>query len=71
VATNLRVYACLHGTAHSAADLHGLFAMRRIRWVPSRTFPEEGYFIDVKTQQWIEGCLLAYYLRLRRKGGRP
>ncbi len=66
---NLRIYACRHGTGHSVADLEGLFAMKRIRWVPSRTFSEEGHFIDVEAGRAIEGCLLAYYLKLRRKGG--
>jgi hypothetical protein len=71
VATNLRIYACRHGTAHSAADLEGLFAKKRIRWMPSKTFSEEGHFIDTEARRSIEGCLLAYYLELRRKGGRP
>jgi hypothetical protein len=68
---NLRIYRCRHGTGHSAADLNGLLAMKQIRWMPSRTFSEEGYFIDAGAGRAIEGCLLAYYLRLRKKGGRP
>ena len=67
--TNLRIYSCRHGTAHSAADLNGLLAMKRIRWVPNRTFSEEGYFIDVEINTVIKDCLLAYYLKLRGKKG--
>jgi hypothetical protein len=64
---DLRIYRCLHGTGHSAADLAGLLAMKRIRWVPTATFAEEGHFIDVAAGRPVEGCLLAYYLKLRRK----
>jgi hypothetical protein len=45
--------------------------MKRLRWVPARALAEEGHFIDVAAGRPIEGCLLAYYLKLRRKGGRP
>ena len=67
---NLRIYRCHHGTGHSAADLEGLLRTKRIRWVPAGAFSEEGSFIDVEARRPVEGCLLAYYLELRKKGGR-